>query len=369
MMNPKDLTVVLTLKDRASFTYRWMRWMNEQKFPYKIIIADGGADKNIEMHLGDYQNYPDLDYEYIRYPYDSDADAYVRKIADVASKVSTKFVMAADNDDLILLNPLEENLGVMRDRDDVHSICPSQYRFRIHKDAESIDNLVCADNARIAFTRLGHVVNQALEDPSPLTRLFSVVEKFCSTFIYYGIHRADDYKRINHGLLEMRVKRFIFMEWYTSYVYAIAGKLILDHSKPYLVRQEDTSQCASSIYSVENHANIFLLRDWSGALYAMIDDLYRQCVAMGYEVDREIFEEHFREAFRKDMLSWMEFRGLANKFKKFPKLYAIGRKVFAFYRGNQYLKIADAELKRNQDLYRVYCFLKQYKQPSSSSIN
>ena len=30
---------------------------------------------------------------------------------------------------------MEENLRVMRDRDDVHGICPSQYRFRIHKDA------------------------------------------------------------------------------------------------------------------------------------------------------------------------------------------------------------------------------------------
>ena len=56
MMNLKDLTVVLTLKDRASLTYRWMHWMNEQKFPYKIIIADGGADKDIEMHLGNCQN-------------------------------------------------------------------------------------------------------------------------------------------------------------------------------------------------------------------------------------------------------------------------------------------------------------------------
>lgn len=365
-MSLRDLTVVLTLKDRASFTYRWMRWMNEQKFPYKILIADGGADKAIEQHLANYQNYPDLDYEYIRYPYDSGVDDYVKKLADVVSRVSTKFVISADNDDLILLNPLEENLQLMREKNDLHSICPSQYRFRIQKDAGSIDELVSADEASVAFTKLPHVVHPALEDDNPFKRLFSVVEKFRSTFIYYGIHRSDEYRRINSGLLEMGVKRFIFMEWYTSYVYAAAGKMILDRSKPFLVRQEDTSQCASSIYSVENHTNIFLLRDWSGSLYAIIDRLYQQCTEMGYEMDRDAFEEHFREAFRKDMLSWMEFRGLANKFKKFPKLYAMGRKAFALYRGNQYLKISDAEVRNNQDLYEAFSFLKQYKPPRSS---
>src|SRR3990172_1432256 len=50
-MKQNDLTVILTLWDRVDFTYRWMRWMDQQRFPYKILIADGGLDKNIELHL------------------------------------------------------------------------------------------------------------------------------------------------------------------------------------------------------------------------------------------------------------------------------------------------------------------------------
>ncbi len=369
MMNVNDLTVVLTLKDRASFTYRWMRWMNDQEFPYKIFIADGGADKDVEKHLGSYQNYPNLDYEYIRYPYDSDVEVFVRKVADVASRVKTKFVMVADNDDFILLNPLEENLHLMRERDDVHTLGPGQYRFKIHKDPGSIDNLACADDAKITFRRLRYVLDQGLEDSDPLKRMLTVAEKFYSAFIYYGIHRTDDYQRINRRLQEMGTKRSVVIEWFTNNSYAIAGKLILDRSDPFLVRQDDTSQGATSTYSVENSANIFLLRDWSGQLYAMIDNLYEQYAAMGYELDSETFEECFRDAFRKHMLSGMEFRKLADKFRKFPKLYAMGRIVFGIYRGRGDRNISNAELKNNLDLYRVLCFLKQYKHPQSSSIN
>ena len=66
------LTIVLTLKDREAFSRRWMRYMNDQCCPYKILIADGGADEGIESELRNPTNYPNLDYEYIRYPFDND---------------------------------------------------------------------------------------------------------------------------------------------------------------------------------------------------------------------------------------------------------------------------------------------------------
>src|SRR5688572_707400 len=101
-----QLTIVLTLKDRSAFTYRWMRHMNDIKCPYPILIADGGADELIESHLRQHHNYPDLHYTYIRYPFDRDYDAYYQKFADVVARVSTPYILLADNDDFYLLDAI-----------------------------------------------------------------------------------------------------------------------------------------------------------------------------------------------------------------------------------------------------------------------
>ena len=43
-----QLTIVLTLKDRAPFSDRWMHYMDDARCPYPILIADGGTDQAVE---------------------------------------------------------------------------------------------------------------------------------------------------------------------------------------------------------------------------------------------------------------------------------------------------------------------------------
>ena len=43
-----NLTIVLLLKDRVNYTLRWLDFANNYLNNIKIIIADGGKDKNIE---------------------------------------------------------------------------------------------------------------------------------------------------------------------------------------------------------------------------------------------------------------------------------------------------------------------------------
>jgi glycosyltransferase domain-containing protein len=107
------LTIVLTLKDRGEFTDRWMRYMNDQRCPHLILIADGGSDVRVEAQLRDPSRYPQLRYEYVRYPVDTSHNSYYLKLADIVGRVTTPYVLLADNDDFLLLDPLPSLMAAL----------------------------------------------------------------------------------------------------------------------------------------------------------------------------------------------------------------------------------------------------------------
>ncbi|MBL4861427.1 MAG: hypothetical protein JKY09_00205, partial [Crocinitomicaceae bacterium] len=65
-----------------------MNYANKCCFPYKIIIADGGLENEFVDVLTP-ENYPNLDFEYLRYPYDQTYTHYFSKLVDAISKSQT----------------------------------------------------------------------------------------------------------------------------------------------------------------------------------------------------------------------------------------------------------------------------------------
>ena len=51
------LTIVLTLKGRHSYTWRWLNWASSQNCEYRILIADGSEDNSIELSLNTMKDY------------------------------------------------------------------------------------------------------------------------------------------------------------------------------------------------------------------------------------------------------------------------------------------------------------------------
>ena len=81
-----------------------MRYMNDIKCPYPILIADGGINIEIEDYLSNKQNYSDLDYTYIRYPADKTLPDFYKKFLAVIGLVKTPYLLFADNDDFFLID-------------------------------------------------------------------------------------------------------------------------------------------------------------------------------------------------------------------------------------------------------------------------
>lgn len=115
------LTVVLVLKDRVDFTYRWMEYANKVKMPFKIIIVDGGKDERIEEVLASGKYYLNLNYQYIRHPYDKTYLEYYTKLASALEIVDTEYMVFADNDDFYIVDGLRKSVDFLINNPDYSS--------------------------------------------------------------------------------------------------------------------------------------------------------------------------------------------------------------------------------------------------------
>ncbi len=101
MIPGNELTLLLAVKDRVPFTRRWLAYAATVGLPYRILIADGGADDSA-AELAAESSARGLALEYIRYPFDATYAEYYAKLADALARVTTPFVVMADNDDLFI---------------------------------------------------------------------------------------------------------------------------------------------------------------------------------------------------------------------------------------------------------------------------
>ena len=120
-MTDKNFSILMPLKDRVDYSYRVLSYLDHIKFPYKIILADGGEDEKISEVLQDPNNLSNLDYEYIRYPYDTTVSDFYNKMADAVLRVDTPTVAVLDNDDFILSEGITECLKILKDNPDFSS--------------------------------------------------------------------------------------------------------------------------------------------------------------------------------------------------------------------------------------------------------
>ena len=98
------LTIVLPLRDRVPYTRRWMEYASACAFPFKVLIADGGSDDSAQALLADKRRFPNVDYEYVRYPEDKGYPDFYAKMADAMRRVQTPYVALVDNDDFLVVD-------------------------------------------------------------------------------------------------------------------------------------------------------------------------------------------------------------------------------------------------------------------------
>lgn len=104
-----DLTIILPTFGRDEFTKRFLLHCQKSKCPFHIIIGDGKPKEENKKFLLNKSNFPNLSYEYHAFD-DKSYYYFYKKMNKLAGLVKTKYVMQADNDDLIIFDGLYELL-------------------------------------------------------------------------------------------------------------------------------------------------------------------------------------------------------------------------------------------------------------------
>tara|TARA_R110000851_G_scaffold314441_1_gene476501 strand:+ start:16 stop:1146 length:1131 start_codon:yes stop_codon:yes gene_type:complete len=145
-----NFSILLVLKDREAYTIRLMSYLNEIRFPYPIIVADGGKDPETRSYykirdlLEDPRTWPRIRYDYRHYGYDRTLDDFHNKMSLAVELIETPLVSVVDNDDFMFLKGIEDSIKFLKDNDEYSSTRGMIQLLRVGHDV--VGELKIGDN-------------------------------------------------------------------------------------------------------------------------------------------------------------------------------------------------------------------------------
>lgn len=227
------LTIILPLKDRVPFTLRWMHFVNDGFFPFKIIIADGGTDNSVGEILANKSNFPNVTYEYIRYPADENYTIYFKKISDALDLVETPYLLLADNDDFFSVEGIIKTIAFLEENPEYIASRGNYLGFSVksqHADGNA-DNLEL--HGEINLIGLNYL-SVSLDEKSAAGRLINYFSAWSPN--WYNVYRTDIFRTCWNRMCNFNMKDIFFMEITLSALLVTKGKIFIG-SYPYYYRQ------------------------------------------------------------------------------------------------------------------------------------
>jgi len=270
MSSNNDLTILLTLWDRVPCTFRWMRYANKMSLPFKVLIADGGSDESAGEMLADHANFPEVDYEYIRYPFDATPTHYYAKVLDALNRVDTPFVVLADNDDFFIVDALLRSLDFLKSHQDFSSCRGIIAGVRITPDA-SLGELSNVYGPGVSFVRQVYPDKSNLEETA-VERVRNYFSNYRAN--WYDIFRTEQTRNSFQVLRDLDTRDLILSQHVPMLLGVIAGKVQIE-PYVYLFRQlEGPSSCDQ--IETQQKGDLFdrmLLDSWSKDFKGFVDTL------------------------------------------------------------------------------------------------
>ncbi len=235
-----------------------MRYMNANACPYRILIADGGRDKSIELHLRGATNYPLLSYEYVRYPFDADWPTFVAKQMSVCERAESEYVLLADNDDFYLVDRLPELIDFLDAHPDYSGCRGGLVQFSLL----AADGSPTAGSTATGYRAARHE-GVSIEGESTVERVesyFNGLVKYYHQMIWYSVLRREEFCATLRRVYRREYPDVVLNEMLVLLSVLKEGKVkVMDF--PFYIRQSGSSQSEADLLKTNNLLEMLLAND------------------------------------------------------------------------------------------------------------
>lgn len=237
MTSDPRLTILLTLKGRHLFTLRWLWHANRISLPFRIFIADGEVHPTIARLIEDGYVFPNIEIEYQRYNDRTFYDFY-QKLDDALSRITTPYVMMADNDDFLVPSGIIRSLECLERSSDYACIggCVGHFETGVRNNGYQ--------NLSGTITKLWFQQSMAYQS-FDLDHSFAskrAIDVYAGSFtVHYNVYRLKVLRCIASEQLKYNFSKLVSSELFWKLRTATLGKLKSDPSYLSYLRQLGTS--------------------------------------------------------------------------------------------------------------------------------
>lgn len=285
----RRLTIVLPLKGRHLFTLRFLWHAHEARLPYRFLIADGQVHPELARLLENSRSiFPYLDVEYIRYAEDIDFQHYFAKMVDALQRVSTPYVMLADNDDFLAFAGIERSLDFLEAHRDYVCCGGGIGGFSVYSRNNSWPAGLLGPLNRLAYRYMPYDRSVDLDSSSMTERLSQGLR---NSWSYYAVFRLPALLTIWREVAEMNLSDLQLHEKFCAMRTLTLGRARSDAATIAYLRQYWTSLRSAFAKDWVHH----LLRSRFSTDCAEIIDRISRLAAASDHVDPNMATEMLRD--------------------------------------------------------------------------
>lgn len=292
-MDATELTILLPLKGRHLHTLRFLWYANRLRLPYRFLVADGEVHPTIARLLENSGGtFPHLDIEYVRYPDDTSYRHYCRKMADASTRVRTRYVMHADNDDFLLPAGIGHCIRFLESHRDYVCCRGGVGGFELAPHPASGLSGVLGPFKRLESRYGKYYGGGDLGDEAAAQRIRAGFgQEYISNF--YNVFRSDALGVVWQEIVALNLEGLRFIEPYFAMRTFTAGKVRAEKGVLSYLRQHGTSMAAGRSFRwARDIFSSSYVRDYKVAIAGLA-----QVVAKADNIDLALAEAHVREAY------------------------------------------------------------------------